>query len=158
MSPRVDGCWAWGAILGGLAFWSPHALTFGEAQINPLVARNALVTVLVVAVLAKLCGTAVTLSSGWRGGFTIPLFFIGVASGRLFHLAVPSTNEVVMMAALMAAVNVGVTKTPRGSTLVVTEMAGLQLLPTTLIAAVLTLLMISQVQKGDVVAGVDSGR
>ena len=40
------------------------------------------------------------------------------------------------MAAFMAAINVGVTKTPLGSTLVVTEMAGLQVLPTTLIAAV----------------------
>ena len=32
------------------------------------------------------------------------------------------------MAAFMAAINVGVTKTPLGSTLVVTEMAGLQVL------------------------------
>ena len=77
--------------------------------------------VLVVAILAKLCGTAVTLSSGWRGGFIIPLFFIGVAPGRLAHLLVPSTNEVVMMAAFMAAINAGVTKTPLGSTLVVTR-------------------------------------
>jgi H+/Cl- antiporter ClcA len=134
-----------GAALGALAFWSPYALTFGEAQIDPLIARRALVTVLVVAVLAKLCGTAVTLASGWRGGFIIPLFFVGVAAGRLAHLAVPATNEVVMMAALMAAINVGVTKTPLGSTLVVSEMAGLQLLPTTLVAAVVALLLTSQV-------------
>jgi H+/Cl- antiporter ClcA len=134
-----------GALLGALAFWSPYALTFGEAQINPLTARKAMISMLVVAVLAKLCGTAVTLSSGWRGGFIIPMFFIGVASGRLFHVLVPSTNEVVMMAAFMAAINVGVTKTPLGSTLVVTEMAGLQLLPTTLIAAVLALFLTSEV-------------
>jgi H+/Cl- antiporter ClcA len=134
-----------GAVLGALAFWSPYALTFGEAQIDPLIARRAFVTVFVVAALAKLCGTSVTLSSGWRGGFIIPMFFIGVASGRLFHLLVPSTNEVVMMAAFMAAINVGVTKTPLGSTLVVTEMAGLQLLPTTLIAAVTALFLTSEV-------------
>jgi H+/Cl- antiporter ClcA len=134
-----------GALLGALAFWSPYALTFGEAQINPLMARKALVSVFVVAVLAKLCGTAITLSSGWRGGFIIPMFFIGVASGRLFHLLLPSTNEVVMMAAFMAAINVGVTKTPLGSTLVVTEMAGLQVLPTTLIAAVFALFLTSEV-------------
>ncbi len=134
-----------GAALGALAFWSPYALTFGEAQVNPLLARKALFTVLVVAALAKLCGTAVTLSSGWRGGFIIPMFFIGVALGRLAHLLVPSTNEVVMMAAFMAAINVGVTKTPLGSTLVVTQMAGLQLLPTTLIASVISLLLTSQV-------------
>ena len=134
-----------GAALGALAFWSPYALTFGEAQIDPLVARKALATVLIVAVLAKLCGTAITLASGWRGGFIIPLFFVGVAAGRLGHLVVPATNEVVMMAALMAAINVGVTKTPLGSTLVVSEMAGLQLLPTTLLAAVVALLLTSQV-------------
>jgi H+/Cl- antiporter ClcA len=134
-----------GAVLGALAFWSPYALTFGEAQINPLVLRKAVVSVLVVAVVAKLCGTAVTLSSGWRGGFIIPMFFIGVAAGRLFHLLVPSTNEVVMMAGFMVAINVGVTKTPLGSTLVVTEMAGLQILPTTLIAAVVALLLTSEV-------------
>jgi H+/Cl- antiporter ClcA len=134
-----------GAVLGALAFWSPYALTFGEAQIDPLIGRRALVTVLVVAALAKLCGTAVTLSSGWRGGFIIPMFFVGVALGRLVHLALPSTNEVVVMAALMTAINVGVTKTPLGSTLVVTEMAGLQVLPTTLIAAVVALFLTSEV-------------
>ena len=134
-----------GTALGALAFWSPYALTFGEAQVNPLLVRHALVSVFVVAVLAKLLGTSVTLASGWRGGFIIPMFFIGVAMGRLFHLWVPSTNEVVMMAAFMAATNVGVTKTPLGSTLVVTEMAGLRVLPTTLLAAVTALLLTSQV-------------
>jgi H+/Cl- antiporter ClcA len=134
-----------GAVLGGLAFWSPYALTYGEAQITTLAARRALVGVLAVAALAKLAGTAVTMSSGWRGGFIIPMFFIGVASGRLFHVLVPSTNEVVMVAALMAAITVGVTKTPLGSTLVVTEMAGLPVLPTTLIAAVVALLLTSEV-------------
>jgi H+/Cl- antiporter ClcA len=134
-----------GAALGGLAFWSPYALTFGEAQINPLIAHKALVTVFVVAAVAKLCGTAVTLSSGWRGGFIIPMFFIGATVGRLGHLWLPGTNEAVIMAALMAAINVGVTKTPLGSTLVVTEMAGLQVLPTTLIAAIVALLLTSEV-------------
>jgi H+/Cl- antiporter ClcA len=48
------------------------------------------------------------------------------------------------MAALMVAINTGVTKTPLGSTLVVTKMAGLPLLPTTLIAAVVSLLLTSE--------------
>src|SRR3954464_15514882 len=64
-----------GLALGLLAFWSPFALTFGEAQINGLAARKAVVGVFVVAVLAKLLGTTVTNTSGWRGGFIIPLFF-----------------------------------------------------------------------------------
>jgi len=134
-----------GAILGALAFWSPYALTFGEAQINGVAVRNAAVLVFLVAASAKLVGTTVTLSSGWRGGFIIPMFFIGVALGRLGHGLLPGTNEVVLMAGLMVAINVGVTKTPLGSTLVVTEMAGLQLIPMTLIAAVVSLFLTSEV-------------
>jgi H+/Cl- antiporter ClcA len=134
-----------GATLGALAFWSPYALTFGEAQVDPLVAHRAMAIVFIVAILAKLCGTAVTIATGWRGGFIIPLFFVGMAAGRLTHLAFPGTNEVVVMAAFMVAVNTGVTKTPLGSTLVVTQMAGLQLLPTTLIAAMVALLLTSEV-------------
>lgn len=134
-----------GLVLGLLAFWSPYALTYGETQVNPLVARRAVVGVLVVAVLAKLAGTLVTLSSGWRGGLIIPLFFVGLALGRLGHLAFRTTNEAVLMAAVMAAVVAGVTKTPIGSTLVVTGMTGLTLVPTTLVAAVIGLLLTSQV-------------
>jgi len=134
-----------GAILGGLAFWSPYALTFGEAQINGLAFRKAALIVFLVAAAAKLVGTTITLSSGWRGGFIIPMFFIGVALGRLGHGLIPGTNEVVLMSCLMVAINVGVTKTPLGSTLVVTEMAGLQLIPMTLIAAVVSLFLTSEV-------------
>lgn len=136
---------AGGLALGALAFWSPYALTFGEAQINGLLVTKAATGALAVAVLAKLCGTTVTLSSGWRGGFIIPLFFIGVALGRLGHVLVPGTNEVVLMAALMAAANCGVTKTPLGSTLVVAEMAGLRLVPPVLIASMVALFLTSQV-------------
>ena len=136
---------AGGLALGALAFWSPYALTFGEAQISGLLVTKAATGALAVAVLAKLCGTTVTLSSGWRGGFIIPLFFMGVALGRLGHLLLPGTNEVVLMAALMAAANCGVTKTPLGSTLVVAEMAGLRLVPPVLIASMVALFLTSQV-------------
>jgi H+/Cl- antiporter ClcA len=134
-----------GLALGLLAFWSPYALTFGEAQIQTLTVAKAGITVFAVAALAKLCGTTVTLSSGWRGGFIIPLFFMGVAVGRLGHVAFPSTNETLLMAAVMAAANCGVTKTPLGSTLVVSEMAGLRLLPPVLIASLTALFLTSEV-------------
>lgn len=134
-----------GLGLGLLAFWSPYALTFGETQINGLVARHALLSIMLVAAAAKLAGTSLTLASGWRGGFIIPMFFIGVALGRASHVLFPSTNEVVMMVGMMAAINVGVTKTPLGSTLVASEMAGLQLVPTTLIASIVSLFLTSDV-------------
>jgi H+/Cl- antiporter ClcA len=134
-----------GLALGGLAFWSPYAVTFGEAQINGLVVGKAAAATFAVAMVAKLCGTTMTLSSGWRGGFIIPLFFMGVALGRFGHAVFPGSNEVVLMAALMAAANCGVTKTPLGSALVVAEMAGLRLLPPVLIASLVALFLTSQV-------------
>jgi len=134
-----------GLVLGGLAYASPYALTFGEAQVDPLLLRRALIATFAIAAAAKLAGTAVTLASGWRGGFIIPLFFIGTALGRLGHVLFPGTHEVVLMAALMAAINVGVTKTPIGTTLVVSEMAGLRLFPTTLVASIVALLLTSPV-------------
>jgi len=134
-----------GLALGGLGFASPYALTFGEAQVDPLLLRRALIATFAMAAAAKLAGTAVTLASGWRGGFIIPLFFIGASLGRLGHVVFPGTHEVVLMAALMAAINVGVTKTPIGTTLVVSEMAGLRLFPTTLVASIVALLLTSPV-------------
>ncbi len=132
-------------VLGGLAFASPYALTFGEAQVNTIAAGRAAALVFLLAAAAKLAGTSVTLSSGWRGGFIIPLFFIGAALGRFGHALVPSTNEAVLMTALMASINVGVTKTTLGSTLVVSEMSGVLLVPTTVLAAVIALFLTSQV-------------
>ena len=131
-----------GLILGSLALLSPYALTYGKYQINPLLSTAAApASFFALAALAKFAGTTATVASGWRGGFIIPLFFIGAALGHAFHALVPSTNEAVIACALMAAVNTGVTKTPLGSTLVVSKMVGLALVPSTAIAAVLALLI-----------------
>src|SRR5690606_25424054 len=62
-----------GLVLAGLGWWSPYALTFGEFQLDPLLSSGVGVAGLAVAGLAKLLGTSVTLASGWRGGFIIPL-------------------------------------------------------------------------------------
>jgi H+/Cl- antiporter ClcA len=135
-----------GLVLAALGLASAYALTFGEVQINEIVAHHGgTVAFFALAALAKLLGTSVTLSAEWRGGFIIPLFFIGACLGRAFHVLVPGTNEVVMLAAFMAATNTGVTKTPIGSALVVTEMAGLQLLPTTLLATMVSFALTGQV-------------
>lgn len=132
-----------GLLLGGLGFVTPYALTFGEEQIDPLFAATIGAGGLAVIAAAKLVASAVTVTSGWRGGFIIPLFFVGTALGKLGYLLFPEAGEVVLVAALMAAINAGVTKTPLGSTIVVSEMAGLLLLPTTLLATVVSLLLTS---------------
>jgi H+/Cl- antiporter ClcA len=99
---------------------------------------------LAVAAAAKLLGTTVTVAAGWKGGFIIPLFFMGATLGQLAHHAFPGTNETVLMVGLMVALCVGVTKTPIGTTLVVTEMTGMALLPVTIIAAVVALVVTSR--------------
>jgi H+/Cl- antiporter ClcA len=134
-----------GLGLGLLALWSPFALTFGEAQLSGLLVTRLTVGALLVAVAAKLAGTVLTLSSGWKGGFIIPLFFMGAALGQLAHHLDPGISEPILMAATMAALCAGVTKTPLGSTLVVTEMAGMVLLPVTLIAALVAMAVTSRV-------------
>jgi H+/Cl- antiporter ClcA len=122
-----------GLLLGGLAWLSPYALTFGEGQLQTLVnARLALATLLIAA-LAKLLASSSIVSAGWRGGFIIPLFFIGAALGAA-GASILHVDPVVAMLALMVASNVGVTKTPLGSSLIVAEMAGVRLLPPVLIA------------------------
>jgi H+/Cl- antiporter ClcA len=134
-----------GLILGLLGWWSPYALTFGEEQLGDLLHLHLAAGALVVAIIAKLLGTTVTLASGWKGGFIIPLFFMGAAFGQLAHIFAPGVNESVLMACAMVAICVGVTKTPLGTTLVVTEMAGLPLLPVLLISAVVAILVTNRV-------------
>ncbi len=137
---------AGGLLLGALGLLSAYSLTFGEAQLDDVLhKRGATVAFFALAALAKFAGTSVTLSSEWRGGFIIPLFFMGACLARAFHGLVPGAEEAVMIAAFMAAANTGVTKTPLGSTLVVTEMAGFQLLPTTLLAVIVSFALTSPV-------------
>lgn len=132
-----------GIALGALFLWSPFALTNGEGQVELVVLKTMTAAALAVAIIAKFLAVIVAISARWKGGFIIPLFFMGIAGGQLLHLLIPSTNASVMMAALAVALCVGVTKTPLGSTLAVTQMAGLPLLPMALIAAVIALLLTS---------------
>lgn len=134
-----------GVALGGLAFATPYALTNGESQIADLTTAHIAVATLVVAAAAKLLASAVSLVTGWKGGFIIPLFFVGYCLARASAGFLPGSDEWVLAAALMVAANVGVTKTPIGSTLVVTEMAGMAVLPSTLLAAVVSLALTSGV-------------
>ena len=135
-----------GLMLAALGLTSAYSLTFGEAQLGQILDKHGgTVAFFALAALAKFAGTSVTLSAEWRGGFIIPLFFMGACLARAFHGLVPGAEEAVMIAAFMAAANTGVTKTPLGSTLVVTEMAGFQLLPTTLIAVLVSFALTSQV-------------
>jgi H+/Cl- antiporter ClcA len=143
--PRVLRPVCGGLALAALAAWSPYALTFGEQQTGFVLQHKLAASALLVAFLAKLLGASVTVSSGWPGGFIIPLFFMGATLGQLTHHGFVDAHAGVLIAAFMVAANVGVTKTLLGSTLVVTEMGGLRLLPTTLLAALVAMLLTSSV-------------
>lgn len=134
-----------GLAIGLLALASPYALTNGELQMNDMNKVHLAAATLAVAACAKLIGSAVGVVMGWKGGFIIPLFFTGYCLARLAAPHLPGANEWVLAAACMTASCVGVTKTPIGSTLVVTELAGMKVLPTTLIAALVSLLLTSGV-------------
>jgi H+/Cl- antiporter ClcA len=122
-------------------------LTFGEAQTaHVLIAGTGIgAATLTLAFAAKMLGNTVTLGSGWRGGFVVPLFFMGATLGQLTHHAFAAAPLGVCCAAFMAAINVGVTKTVLGSTLIVAQMGGAHILPTTLLAALVALLLTSNV-------------
>src|SRR4029079_17351565 len=97
-----------GLLLAALGLASAYALTFGEAQIDEILTHHgATVAFFALAAGAKLLGTSVPLSAEWRGGFIIPLFFIGACLGRAFHIIAPGTNEAVMIAGFMASTNAG---------------------------------------------------
>ena len=133
-----------GAALGGLAFATPYALTFGEGQVQVIATAKLVLATLLLAFIVKLVASSMIVSSGWRGGFIIPMFFLGAALGAAAH-DVLGVDKVLAMAALMAAINAGVTKTPFGSTLVVAEMSGLRLLPPVLLASLVSLFLTSRV-------------
>jgi H+/Cl- antiporter ClcA len=131
-----------GLLLGLLAIVTPYALTNGEWQVASLTGAVT-VGALVIAAMGKLVGAAVAVACGWRGGFIIPLFFVGFCVGRAIADQLPGATEWAFVLSVMAAANVGVTKTPLGSTLVVTEMSGMTVLPATLLASLTALVLTS---------------
>lgn len=133
-----------GTALGILGLGTPFALTFGEEQLNEVVATGPAIGVLLLAAGGKLVGSALITTAGWRGGFIIPLFFVGACLGLVSAEAF-GTDPTITMTCLMAASVVGVTKTPLGSTLVVSEIAGLAILPPVLVASLVALFSTSRV-------------
>ena len=130
-----------GAAIGLLALWSPYALTFGEHQLDGLMAPTMGIAALLAAVAAKLLASAICAATGWKGGFIIPLFFVGAAAGQAAHVAFPTVDAALLVACAMVAACVSVTKTPLGSTLVVAGTTGFALAPMLLIAALIAFVL-----------------
>jgi H+/Cl- antiporter ClcA len=134
------------ALLGLMPFVSPYSLTFSEDQLGHFAALpKVAIATLLLAALGHVLSASISMAGQWKGGFIIPLFFIGYCLGRVGAFYLPGANVVVLTTAMMVACNVGVTKTPLGSTLVVAELAGIRMLPTLVLAAMVSLWLTSNV-------------
>jgi len=80
--------------------------------------------------LLKMLSVGFTLHSGFRGGFIFPLFFIGAVGGIALSLATYQLIPLpVAIVCGMAAVNVGVTKTPISTSVILISVTGGALFP-----------------------------
>src|SRR5262249_52623243 len=136
-----------GLVLGALAFGFPDGLTFGESQVAGWVrAPGMAASVLVLAGAGHLLSAAVALAGRWKGGIIIPLFLVGYCLGQATAAWTGlGSHQLVLATSLMVACNVGVTKTPLGSTLVVAQLTGVRVLPPMLLAALVSLALTTRV-------------
>ncbi len=113
-----------GIVLGVIAFYFPITRFFGHHQINDLLA-GALSLQFLFAVLAlKIIAISVTVTSGWRGGFIIPLFFVGATLGIILHRIFPAIDLSLTIVSCMAAINACVTRTPMSTTILLSTLTG----------------------------------
>ena len=113
-----------GILLGVISYYFPITRYFGHHEINELLTRNFSVTLLISILLFKIIAISITVTSGWRGGFIIPLFFVGATLGLLIHQLFPSTNLTLAIISCMAGINACVTRTPMSTTILLATLTG----------------------------------
>ena len=114
-------------------FWSEYQITEllkGISSVQNNYSLWAAVGLLGLLAFVKICSVGFTLHSGYRGGFIFPLFFIGAVSGIAISFA---THQIiplpVAIAGVMAGLNVGVTKTPISTSVILISLTGASLFP-----------------------------
>lgn len=121
-------------------FWSEFQIIDLINGISTLQSNYSLwgaVGLLVLLVFVKMLSISFTLHSGYRGGFIFPLFFIGASSGIAISLATSQFIPMpVAIIGLMAAVNVGVTKTPISTSIILVSLTSGALFPVVAAASV----------------------
>lgn len=115
-----------GVLLGLLAHYVPLSRYFGHEQLTELLAGHFTVAFLLGLLVAKLLAIALTVTAGWRGGFIIPLFFVGATLGLLIHAVFPSQNLPLAMVSCMAALNACATRTPISTAILLATLTGFQ--------------------------------
>lgn len=113
-----------GVLLGTIAFYVPLTRYFSHFEINDLLLENGSIQFLIGVLVFKIIAIAITVTSGWRGGFIIPLFFCGTALGLLLHTVFPSISLSLTIVSCMAAINACVTRTPMSTTILLATLTG----------------------------------
>lgn len=113
-----------GLLLGIIAYYLPLTRYFGHHEIDTLINSEFSLTLLFALLVFKLIAIAITVTSGWRGGFIIPLFFVGACLGLIIFQLFPFVNASLAMISCMAAINVCVTRTPMSTTILLATLTG----------------------------------
>lgn len=113
-----------GLLLGTIAFYFPLTRYFGHHEINELLLQDLSVKLLLAILVFKIIAIAITVTSGWRGGFIIPLFFVGTTLGLVLHHIFPEVSLTLTVISCMAAVNACVTRTPMSTTILLATLTG----------------------------------
>lgn len=113
-----------GIALGIIAFYFPITRYFGHHEINQLLTGNFSLNLLVAILIFKIIAISITVTSGWRGGFIIPLFFVGATLGLIIYQLFPAINLTLAIVSCMAAINSCVTRTPMSTTILLATLTG----------------------------------
>lgn len=113
-----------GVLLGTIAFYLPITRYFGHHEINEMLSGDFPLALLLTILVAKIIAISITVTSGWRGGFIIPLFFVGATLGLIIHQLFPATNLTLVIVSCMASINACVTRTPMSTTILLATLTG----------------------------------
>ncbi|WP_417237745.1 chloride channel protein [Bizionia sp.] len=113
-----------GVLLGCIVYYLPITRYFGHHEINTLILSDFPLKMLVLILCFKIIAIAITVTSGWRGGFIIPLFFTGATLGLIIHQFLPSISLSLTIVSCMAAINACVTRTPMSTTILLSTLTG----------------------------------
>lgn len=113
-----------GIVLGIIAYYFPLTRYFGHHEINLLLNGDFTIPMLAALLGFKILAIAVTVTSGWRGGFIIPLFFVGATLGLIIFQLFPDQNLTLIAVCCMAAINACVTRTPISTIILLATLTG----------------------------------
>ena len=113
-----------GLALGLIAYYFPLTRYFGHHQINELLLNDLSLQFLFAILAFKVLAIAITVTSGWRGGFIIPLFFVGATLGLIIHRIFPFVDPALAIISCMAGINACVTRTPMSTTILLATLTG----------------------------------